>query len=84
VGDLDGEAGRLAVALNAGVQYLHQTDPGSRLTLPDTAQWNFVWTAPSVGGAVIFHAAGNAGDGGGSTAGDFVHTAEAETKGPLP
>jgi hypothetical protein len=52
--------------------------------LPDTARWNFVWTAPSVGGAVIFHAAGNAGDGGGSTAGDFVHTAEAETKGPLP
>jgi len=81
---LEGETGRVAVALHAGVQYLQQTDPGSRFSVPDTARWSFVWTAPSVGGSVIFHVAGNAGDGDGSTLGDFVHTAEAETLGPLP
>jgi len=76
------EKERLSVVSHSGVQYLQQTDLGSRPTLTDTLHWSFLWTAPLRGGAVTFDASGNAADGDGSTAGDYIFTLVAGSEGP--
>lgn len=78
----EGEEERVSFAENAGISYLNQSVAGSRRTLPDTLRWSVRWTAPQSGGAVVFHASGNAADGDGSTSGDYIHTFMTESRAP--
>lgn len=84
VSPAEGEGSNLTVTWDAGVAYLHQTGSGTALAAPDTARWSFLWTAPETVGEVVFHLSGNAADGDGSTYGDYVYTAVAETRGGEP
>lgn len=81
---MEEEEGSVTVTWDAGIAYLHQTGTGTRLASPDTARWSFLWTAPAEVREVVFHLSGNAADGDGSTGGDFVYTAVAETQGEQP
>ena len=58
------------------VVYLQHTRSGSMATSKAQAEWSVDWTAPN-GGAVMFHAAGNAANGDASPLGDFIYTASA-------
>lgn len=66
------------------VQYLHHTDPGSRLRTPGTTRWSFEWIAPVAGaeqdgsGAVVFHLVANAADGDDSPFGDLIYATALE------
>jgi hypothetical protein len=77
-----GSFGRLddGVAAHAdgspAVIYVHHTGAGIALSSAGGRHWSFDWTAPAEAGEVVFHAAGNAGDGDGSPFGDHVRTAE--------
>lgn len=72
------DTARVAVADDGKVQYAGQTKAGSTLSEPGVARWSVAWTAPSAGGAVIFHVAANAADGDGRTDGDFIYTSLGE------
>lgn len=72
-GALEGSEGA-AVRARGGVEYAGHSGaahpgPGGE------AAWTLRWRAPMEGGAVVFHAAGNAADGDGSPLGDHVYTA---------
>ena len=78
--------GRIEVTLDRGVQYAHHLRAGTSLAAPDTARWTLVWTAPTevggdrTGGAVLVHAAANAGDGDDSQLDDRVYTTVAASQ----
>jgi hypothetical protein len=76
------EAERVKVETASNVQYAGQRQRGSGLTKADVALWTVIWTAPSTGGAVAFHAAGNAADGDEAARGDYVYTATAQSVSP--
>lgn len=73
------EVDRLSVEVQSGVQYVGQKKAGTA-SIGDTARWTVEWTAPASGGPVTFHVAANAADGNGSADGDYVFTAQVETK----
>lgn len=74
------ERSSLTSAGGQSVQYLHHTEAGTTLQLPDTARWAFEWTAPPAGAVpaggddVIFHLVANAADGDLSPFGDLIYT----------
>ena len=55
------------------VTYIQHTTLGSRKSQGES-RWEIEWTAPADGGAVVFHAAGNASNGDASPLGDFIYT----------
>ena len=70
---------RVGISDDGKVKYAVQKKAGSTITTAGTATWTLAWTAPSSGGAVMFHVAANAADGDGTTGGgDFIYTASAE------
>lgn len=71
-----GEAERVAVENQSGVQYAGQRKAGAGVS-GDAARWVVDWTAPASGGAVVFNVAANAADGNDNADGDFVLTATA-------
>jgi hypothetical protein len=71
---------RVAVTRDRDILYLHQLDAGSDATATDSLRWRIVWTAPTSGDEVVFHASANAANGDGSVSGDFVYTAESTTR----
>jgi hypothetical protein len=77
-----GEAQRIGVETQGGVQYAGQKAAGASPGESGTARWTIEWTAPAGGGPVIFHVAANAADGNESADGDFVYTAAVVVAGP--
>jgi hypothetical protein len=69
------ESDRVKIELRADVQYVGQRRTAAAPVAPDTARWAMNWTAPSGGGAVLFHVAANAADNDETASGDFVYTA---------
>lgn len=66
--------------------YVEHTLAGSSPTITGERTWHFNWTAPNTsagasvpGRRVTFYAAGNAGNGNGSTDGDYIYTARSRT-----
>lgn len=57
------------------ITYIQHTKAGAVVPTPGTARWRVEWTAPSEGGAVVFHVAGNASNADRSPLGDFIYTA---------
>ena len=82
-----GSAGTLAAAdscvrvftSGAGVAYASHTEAGTVPREAGRAEWTVRWTAPEAGGAVVFHAAGNAANDDASEFGDRIHAAEARS-----
>ncbi len=74
-----GEAERVKVETQAGVQYAGQRKAGAAVGAADAATWTLVWTAPESGEPVIFNVSANASDGNESADGDFVYTATAQS-----
>jgi hypothetical protein len=74
-----GEAGRVGVENQGGVQYAGQKEPGSAVVAADAARWTIQWTAPDGGGPVIFHVSANAANGNERADGDYVYTAIGES-----
>jgi hypothetical protein len=77
-----GEADRVKVETQAGVQYAGQKKIGAPVGAGDAATWTIVWTAPASGGPVIVHVSANAADGNERADGDFVYTATAQSAAP--
>jgi uncharacterized protein (TIGR03437 family) len=72
-----------------GIQYIGHTTAGTRNGTSGGANFTFNWTAPNTStGTVIFHAAGNAANGGGTENGDRIYstsvTIPAQVAGPVP
>lgn len=61
------------------ITYVQHTKAGATAASSGAARWTVEWTAPTAGGAIIFHAAGNASNGDASALGDFIYTATAST-----
>jgi hypothetical protein len=78
-----GEAERVGVESQSGVQYAGHKQAGSSVSGADTARWTIEWTAPDGSGPVILHVAANAADGNERADGDVVYTTTAESA-PLP
>ena len=74
-----GEATRIAVETQGGIQYAGQRQAGTASAGAGVARWSLVWTAPAGGGDIMFHVAANAADGDGTAEGDFVFTAGARS-----
>jgi hypothetical protein len=74
-GALTGADSTVTVVAGAAVEYASHTLEGARPREPGRAAWVVRWTAPE-GGAVVFHAAGNAANDDDSEFGDRIHTAE--------
>lgn len=66
----------------SAVEYASHVLPGIQLSAEGKIEWTVEWTAPSSGGPVVFHAAGNAGDGDGSPLGDLVYTTSQTSQAP--
>lgn len=64
------------------ITYVQHTKAGSVVLTPGAAQWVFEWTAPTAGGAVVFHVAGNASDADASPLGDFIYTGSGRSESP--
>lgn len=63
------------------VQYAQHTRDGTFLNVPDVAQWQVLWSAPSKGAtSVVFHVAANASNDDDSEFGDFIYTHEAVSR----
>lgn len=77
-----GDADRVGVETQTGVQYAGQQKAGTAVTADGTAIWTVMWTAPADGGPVLFHVAANAADGNETAGGDFVYTTTAESSPP--
>jgi hypothetical protein len=77
-----GDALRVGVETQSGVQYAGQKAAGASPGEGGTARWTIDWTAPVGGGPVIVHVAANAADGNESADGDFVYTAAVAVAGP--
>lgn len=71
---------RAEVTTEADIQYAHHVRAGTVPTSPDTARWRLLWTAPTDGGPILFHAVGNAANGDDSPLGDFVYSASATSR----
>ena len=76
------EGQRMAVQKHRDVQYLQHLLDGITPSAPDTIAWSAIWTAPTEGGAVSFHAAAVAGDKDESQMGDYVYTLERQLVAP--
>lgn len=76
----EGEEARMAISRSFGIEYAQHLREGTALAAPDTARWTVLWTAPEAGGAVRFHASGNAADQNDSQFGDYIYTTSAETQ----
>ena len=74
-----GDAERVGVESQGGVEYANQKKAGASVDSADAATWIVVWTAPKGGGAVVFHVSANAANGDESADGDFVYTASVES-----
>ena len=61
------------------VTYVQHTEAGATAANSGAARWTVEWTAPTAGGAIIFHAAGNASNGDASVLGDFIYTTTSST-----
>jgi hypothetical protein len=77
-----GDAERVRVETQAGIEYVSQTKTGTSVGAADIATWTLVWTAPKGNEPVIFHVAANAANGNDSADGDFVHTSIAQSAAP--
>ena len=77
-----GEADRVGVERQSGVQYAGQRLPGSSVADGETTRWILEWTAPDDRGPVMFHVAANAADGNERADGDYVYTTTAESQPP--
>ena len=67
----------------SGVEYASHARPGIQLTSEGKIEWSVEWTAPeAASGPVVFHVAGNAGDGDGSPLGDLVYTTSQTSQAP--
>jgi hypothetical protein len=77
-----GDAERVAVETQAGVQYAGHKRAGTLVGAADQAAWTIVWTAPKGGGPVIFQVSANAADGNDGADGDFVYTSTAQSAPP--
>ncbi len=65
------------------IEYIEHTESGTQNGSTGSVEFRFRWTAPNPAlGPVLFNASGNAADGDGSTAGDFIYTAGAYSGGP--
>jgi hypothetical protein len=60
-----------------GQPYAHHTPLGTKVATPDGSSWLVEWTAPSEGGAVVFHVAANSANGDNSPLLDLVYVVEA-------
>lgn len=78
------DSDRVKIESSGGVQYAGHRRRGSTLTDGGIARWVVEWTAPSSGGAVIFHVAANAADGDERVDGDFIYTASLESSAAPP
>lgn len=70
-----GEEARIGIDIQDDVQYANQRRKGAELTVPETARWALVWTAPQWDGPVVFHVAANAANADDTAEGDYIHTA---------
>jgi hypothetical protein len=73
---------RVKITTDKDVQYIHHVRAGAREVAPDTARWTVGWTAPSAGGAVLFHVAANAASDDDSPLGDYIYTTSARSLAP--
>lgn len=73
------DSARLTITIDHDIAYAYQNRAGSALAGRDSASWTLLWTAPSTGRAVSFHAAANAANGDDTVEGDFVYTTSAST-----
>ncbi len=64
------------VGVEAGTEYAGHSPAGTGVRRPGRATWVVRWTAPAVGGDVVFHAAGNAANDDDSEFGDRIHVVE--------
>lgn len=77
------ERAKVTADSTSGVEYASHSRPGIQLTAEGKIEWTVEWTAPdSPGGPVVFHAAGNAGDGDSSPLGDLVYTTSQTSQAP--
>jgi hypothetical protein len=68
-----------------GRQYIEHTFAGVTPNGTDQNSWTFTWRAPAQSvGRVTFYVAGNAADGTGSSAGDFIYTTSASVMPATP
>ncbi len=69
---------------DTAVQFIEHTAAGTRQgTANGPVTFNFSWTAPATNvGEIVFSAAANAANGGGTNADDFVYTREASSQPP--
>jgi hypothetical protein len=77
-----GDAERVGVETQVGVQYAGHKKLGAAVGAADAAKWTIVWTAPKSGGAVTFNVSANAADGNESADGDFVYIAAVQSSPP--
>lgn len=61
------------------IPYGHHTREGTPVADPSATTWSMGWSAPSVGGDVVFHLAANSANGDDSPLGDLIYTAVART-----
>jgi hypothetical protein len=73
---------RVGVETQGGIQYAGQKRSGTPVGAADAAKWIIVWTAPSIGGPVVFNVSANAADGNESADGDFIYTSTAQSVPP--
>jgi hypothetical protein len=69
----------VSVLDDSGLLFAQQRLRGSEIVEEGVARWRIRWTAPAGGEPVVLHAAGIAGDGDRSQAGDHVYTGELES-----
>jgi hypothetical protein len=78
-------AGNTQLSEESSKQYIKHTSAGTAQGTEDAHSWEFEWTAPDADiGPITFYAAGNAANGDGSPAGDYIHTAQEESTPPIP
>jgi hypothetical protein len=77
-----GDADRVGVETQSGVQYAGHKKAGAVIDGAGAATWTIVWTAPIRGGPVTFHISANAADGNQSADGDFAYTSSAQSSPP--
>ena len=81
-GELRATNPRAAVSNHKEIDYAHHTVKGTDLSAADAATWQIEWTAPAQpAGPVVFHTAGNAGNGDDSQFGDHIYAASTAVPG---
>ena len=67
----------------AGRQYVHQTTAGFAPSGTNTGSWTFTWRAPATNvGRVTLYVSGNAANGGGTNAADYIYITNASMQAP--